>query len=101
MYRSSDHDAVVVALDLGGTNPTTIAAKDKITVAVAAGNTCVIKNAEGMWLTVADITGRLLLRQYIDEKEKVINITTLPRGCYVFCFTDNRSKYVRNVKVVF
>lgn len=101
MYRSSDHDAVVVALDLGGTNPTTIAAKDEITVAVAAGNTCVIENAEGMWLTVADITGRLLLRQYIDEKEKAINITTLPRGCYVFCFTDNRSKYIRNVKVVF
>lgn len=102
MYRSSDHDIVVVALNLGGTNKADISTEDNVIIQTISNRSFVIKNASNQWISMFDVSGKHLLHTYITEKEQYI---TLPyevnRGVYIFYIDNGKSRYVNSIKVVF
>lgn len=100
-YRSSDHDAVVVALALSGTNDIAAPIANEVTIAKTSNSTFIIRNAEGRWLKIFDLSGRLLLYRYITNKYQE---TTLPfslQGVYLFQLDDITTRNRVRLKVMF
>ena len=87
MYRSSDHDPIVIGLSLGNyTSVENLAFEDKIQITPTLVNDCFsISNAEGKTLQLFNTKGILLLRAKIISEKQTVNIRELklPSGIYL------------------
>ncbi len=102
MYRSSDHDIVVVALNLGGTNKTYITTEDNVIITKISNQSFVVKNASNQRITMFDVSGKQVFHRYITEKEQYITLPfVLNSGVYIFYIDNGKSRYVNSIKVVF
>jgi predicted extracellular nuclease len=101
MYRSSDHDAVVVALNLGTYNSVYNSQNSSLEV-IADKSSVTILNAEKQWVTITDINGKQILHKFIKEKETVLskNQLGISNGVYIFFFDDMRASKLKYKKIV-
>ncbi len=100
-YRSSDHDAVVVALKLGGTNATTEPNADEIKIIKTSNRSFVVGNAGNNWLKTFDLSGKLLLYRYIASNRQDVILPFDLKGVYIFLFDDNATRKRVTLKALF
>lgn len=86
MYRCSDHDAVVVGLNLGVQNTKTTFESNLTIAPNPTKGTFTIANACGSRLTITDLLGRFYYTTILTTDNETIN-TTLPQGVYLLNFT--------------
>jgi predicted extracellular nuclease len=104
MYRCSDHDAVVVALNLGIYSDyvdSILNPKENELKIISDENFVTILNAEKNWLTITDVSGKQVLHKFIKEDEVQIpkNQLGIDNGVYIFFF-DNMKTKIKHKKAV-
>jgi len=58
-----------------------------------------IKNAEGLKVTISDITGRELISQTIESNHQTVDITSLGKGIYFVSFEKNYHRITKKIIV--
>ena len=101
MYRCSDHDAVVVALNLGITNGIANTNNNKNFVEIISTNEFKIKDAEGKWLSVFSSAGMQILHKQIQSNEEIIKIDKDGVGVFFIYIDGANDRFPQMQKVIF
>ncbi|MDR1543097.1 MAG: ExeM/NucH family extracellular endonuclease [Prevotellaceae bacterium] len=107
MYRCSDHDAVVVTLNLGTYADTLVPniPDNKLRIYSADNKDFTILNAGKNWLTITDIGGKQILHRFISENETELTLNCaqlgMTNGVYLFFFDNMKSKKPKTIKYIF
>lgn len=83
MYRCSDHDPILVGLNL---NRTVVSLQPYIVnedAAIVSNNQIEVKNANGGQLRVYDIQGTLMMDEPIRSDSEIFSTFALPQGIYI------------------
>ncbi|MDR1592670.1 MAG: ExeM/NucH family extracellular endonuclease [Prevotellaceae bacterium] len=104
MYRSSDHDPVVVTLLLGVYSDTILAGT---TPTVLQNNSLspdifTVLNGQKQWMSVLDARGRILHKIFLKEQEVSFSIAELmlSQGIYLLQFDDMKSSKPTSGKLI-
>lgn len=105
MYRSSDHDPVIVYLNLGTYADSLFPNINKdlyVVQPLTTPDIFTIFNAAAHWMTIADMQGRILHHIYIKESEVSFSVSELglSPGVYLLAMDDRRSKKPNTLKLL-
>lgn len=90
MYKSSDHDPVVIAFNLNGTTTENdILTNETSSVIYGNGDIIGIANAIDNKMELYDINGKQILSSEIDTYDYTLNISTLAKGVYIIRLTNS------------
>ena len=90
MYKSSDHDPVVIAFNLNGTTTENdILTNETSSVIYGNGDIIGIANAIDNKMELYDINGKQILSAEINTYDYTLNISTLAKGVYIIRLTNS------------
>jgi len=103
MYRCSDHDPVVVGLNLGGVvnSNTNISIQNQEVYPTEVYNEFVVKNAENTVLEVYSLNGKMLIQQKVSDNQQQISLQGIvQKGIYVVkIYSDEMTRFVKIIKL--
>lgn len=99
MYRCSDHDAVVVALNLGTLNDLEESEVAEENIFKISESQLLVENSAGCWLSIFDAAGRQILHQRLTSDHEIIETPTSLKGVY-FIYLDHRNQALPKAKKV-
>lgn len=103
MYRCSDHDPVVVGLNLGGVinSNTNVSIQNPEVYPTEVNNELVVKNAENTVLEVYSLNGKMLIQQKVSDNQQQISLQGIvQKGIYVVkIYSDEMTRFVKIIKL--
>ena len=103
MYRCSDHDPVVVGLNLGGVinSNSSLSILNPEVYPTEVGNEFVVKNAENSVLEIFSLNGKMLIQQVVNNNNQVIDLRNIAqKGVYVVkIYTPEITRFVKIIKL--
>ncbi len=101
MYRSSDHDPVVVGLRLGTKTPTDNTEIDDSRIIYGGEGMIGIAAAKNNEMKIYSLTGQLVYIDIVDSNDFVISTSELglKDGIYIVKLSDSKSSVVQKLKI--
>jgi hypothetical protein len=101
MYRSSDHDPVVVGLRLYTATPTNDIKADDCKIIYGEKGYIGIASAKGYEIKIYSLTGQLIHTNLINSNDYTISTSELglKNGVYIVKLTDGKSYVIEKLKI--
>lgn len=103
MYRCSDHDPVVVGLNLGGVinSNSSLSILNPEIYPTEVNNEFVVKNAENSVLEIYSLNGKIMIQQKVNDNEQRISLEGIvQKGIYVVkVYSDEMTRFVKIIKL--
>lgn len=102
MYRCSDHDPVVVGINLGGVvnSQTYLNCFSPVIYPTEVNEDFMLKNARNSILEIYSLSGKMIGCEKIYSDNQKVSLGTVPQGIYVVKIsTDETSRYMKIIKL--